>query len=220
MRRITVFIFILYSVLVACDESADQQTSTIPMDDMSTDSNQADLSMSTDPLDMEMNQNLPPNPAQPYPATRTCKAQDYTENISRLSSFNLTNEHWCGDFENRFELVDEGNDFIYDYMLQGYWSKADQSNLQWPNIGEYCSSLGLGYEVPTILDLISLVSETSDMDEGFINPLFSDTDSMPFWSSDETEEDRAWRLSFGDGGVFDYRRSYGGYVRCFRVALR
>jgi len=103
-------------------------------------------------------------------------------------------------------------------MLKGYWSKWDGNTYKWADAKTHCTGLGNGYVLPDIYQLLSLISQTKDPNEGYINPIFSDTDKYWFWSITPRvgSASHSWFVGFRSAGVdFGYVSPFGR-VRCFR----
>jgi len=103
-------------------------------------------------------------------------------------------------------------------MLKGYWSKSDGKRYKWADAKAHCTGLGNGYVLPDIYQLLSLISQTKDPNEGYINPIFSDTDKYWFWSITPRvgSASHSWFVGFRSAGVdFGYVSPFGR-VRCFR----
>jgi len=157
--------------------------------------------------------------ANPGLDLKSCKTLKY--NNSAKTELKLTDQSWCGDIKDRFRLENKGNDFIYDSMLKGYWSKSYGAHV--PPINKNhstCQNLGNGYVYPDIYKLLSLMSQTKDANQGYINPIFSDTGktshqgfySITPWTKKPTSD--AWYVSFKYGKID--RSDDAGSARCFR----
>jgi hypothetical protein len=80
---------------------------------------------------------------------------------------------------------------------------------------EYAASLGAGWRLPTIKELLTLV------DYEKLNPacsVFPDCPSEWYWSSSAYSGSTtyAWRVCFNDGTTYNYDVSYTSRVRCVR----
>ena len=150
-----------------------------------------------------------------FPDIKSCKAVNYYGNAK--TELNLTDKNWCGDINGRFKLENKGNDFIYDAMLKGYWSKSDGKRYKWADAKAHCTGLGNGYVLPDIYQLLSLISQTNDPNEGYINPIFSNTNTW-FWSITPraASASYAWNVDFGNANIYASSVSYICRVRCFR----
>ena len=147
---------------------------------------------------------------------RSCKAKKYYYNSKKELS--LGNSFWCGDIKNRFKKINNGKKYIYDFLLKGHWSKSPKTGFSWPAAKRYCRGLGKGWSLPNIYQLLSLFGSRENKSEGYINPIFSDTDTFYFWSITPraASASNAWVVGFsnrhiGPIGVSNYLR-----VRCFR----
>ena len=103
-------------------------------------------------------------------------------------------------------------------MLKGYWSKQDSKYYSYGNGEKKCKALGAGWIMPDIYQLNSLFSQKNHPTEGFINPIFSDTDQFSFWSSTQVSSLIAWRAYYKKADLRDSYMFNNIYVRCFRLA--
>ncbi len=81
----------------------------------------------------------------------------------------------------------------------------------WEQAKEYAASLGEGWRLPTVQELISLWDYDKDC-----CPAFPDTPKTWFWSSSPYGDSYAWYVYFDDGGVGSNLRDGEGSVRCVR----
>ena len=151
---------------------------------------------------------------------KSCKSLQY--NTDAKNALGLTDQNWCGDFRNRFSKNPSAsaNDFVYDWMLRGYWSPSSSKKMSWADANTYCSNLGSGFKLPDAYELISLIAQTKNTQFGYINAFFDDNDKKTFWSStaSNSSSSSAWDVNFDKSQITG---SYGGnydWARCFRSA--
>ena len=150
------------------------------------------------------------------PKLKSCKARKYYDNAK--SKLGLNPKTWCGDIASRFKKVNSGNKYIYDGLLKGHWSKQNGDDVKWSTAKSYCKKLGSGWTLPDIYQLMSLISENKDSSQGYINPIFSDTDKKWFWSNTPRvgSASDSWYVLFSSAGVYNLDVSNSNRVRCFR----
>ena len=113
--------------------------------------------------------------------------------------------------EMRFE---KREDCYYDTETGLEWSLESHGPMSWQEMIDFCMTLGSGWRLPTIHELITLV----DYNE------FKPATGLPgmkpsfYWSSSNHAyyTDCAWAVSFDDGGVDHYAKAHHIYVRCVR----
>jgi len=174
-----------------------------------------------------------------YPDLKSCKLSFYqTESKKDLG---LKDQNWCGEL-NRFKLINNQNDYIYDQMLRGFWSKKIINKTQfgspkpyffWTDIkNQYCQKvLGQNWQLPTVYQLISLASSSFTAEVGYSNPLFNDNfqglasnDSIIFWSHTirpNSSLKEGILISYlhpssKSSVIYDRLDGLSGQVRCFR----
>ena len=148
---------------------------------------------------------------------KSCKAKNYYDDAKNLLA--LTDQKWCGDFAGRFSKKPgaPANDYVYDWLLRGYWSKQNGFPINWADAVTYCTNLGSGFELPDAYKMLSLFSQNKDANEGYIDPVFDDNDRAGFWSSTQPYSSYAWFFLFDSADVYDLGIAYlNRRVRCFR----
>ena len=151
---------------------------------------------------------------------KTCDAAKFHSDTKELK---LSSSIWCGDLKGRFKLENKGNDFIYDAMLKGYWSKLNSKSSNWADAKTHCSSLGTGWAMPEIFHLLSLVSQKSDANQGYINPIFSDNAKKKLWSKTgspmifASRAQSAYISDFENSYILNDKKSNTHSIRCFRL---
>jgi len=88
--------------------------------------------------------------------------------------------------------------------------EVPEREFTWEQAKEYAASLGDGWRLPTVQELVSLW----DYDKGFC-PAFPNSKGR-FWSSSPHGYDYAWGVVFDYGRVGHGHRSYEHSVRCVR----
>lgn len=86
--------------------------------------------------------------------------------------------------------------------------------MTWEEAKAYAASLGDGWRLPTVPELVSLW----DYDKGCC-PAFPAA-RRRFWSSSPYDSDGAWYVNFDNGDVYYNNRSNTYGVRCVRDALK
>ena len=90
------------------------------------------------------------------------------------------------------------------------WQDKLVPKMTWDKAVEYAKSLGGGWRLPTVQELVSLW----DYDKGCC-PAFPDANGW-YWSSSPYDSYYAWHVHFDHGGVDDDTRHYECGVRCVR----
>lgn len=93
------------------------------------------------------------------------------------------------------------------------WRKDYAKNLIWDQAVEYADKLGVGWRLPTIEELITLINF------GRINPAsdFPEIHSDWYWSSSRAAStSNAWYVNFNNGHVFYSVKTNDNYARCVR----
>jgi hypothetical protein len=96
--------------------------------------------------------------------------------------------------------------------------RVDTAGHTEPDADATCASKGVGWRLPTRLELVSLVDYTVAAPGPTINPVFADTPGAIFWTSSVYAGDvgDAWNIGF-DAGYSDYGLRDGlDRVRCVR----
>jgi hypothetical protein len=75
---------------------------------------------------------------------------------------------------------------------------------------------GMGWRLPTVLELSSLVDETRTGTS--IDPLFTPTDRGRYWSASPVASSArdGWSVTFNGGSVYSNFRTNSGRARCVR----
>lgn len=82
------------------------------------------------------------------------------------------------------------------------------------NAMDICKAKGLGWRLPTILELDSIRDQAKGSSPYTRLPNITATF---YWSSSEINSTNAYILYFVDGSVFNYNKSLGYYARCVRA---
>ena len=165
-----------------------------------------------------------------YPKKEACKAHKYYNSAKLV--LGLSDKEWCGDIEGRFKFINSGDDYIYDSLLKGFWSKKHNNLVTWAEAKKHCNSFKTkNWKMADIWQLNSLFSSLFDLNQGYISGLFADNLSGAFWSSTScvfgscsATTDGVWRLNFFSGvlsdsvaGIhFSHSVAKASEVRCFR----
>lgn len=80
-----------------------------------------------------------------------------------------------------------------------------------------CKALGLGWRLPTILELDSIRDQTPA--PGTIYSRLPGIASIYYWSASEYSATTAWNVNFNNGNVNNNTKTNGNYVRCVRGYL-
>jgi len=94
------------------------------------------------------------------------------------------------------------------------WQDELVPKMSWDNAVEYAKSLGEGWRLPTVQELVSLW----DYDKGCC-PSFTDANGW-YWSSSPFDSGDAWNVNFDNGNVRNRLRLYEYGVRCVRSTKR
>ena len=129
----------------------------------------------------------------------------------------------CGLIKGRFSKVIKADpkdpEFIYDDMLQGYWSSTASMKGPVKVLRERCGKKGTGWRLANFYQLLSLLALSEDPNEGYVNPIFSDTNKQIMWSTTGGSNPSANQTRFVDfkngrsGESYSVASYYG---RCFR----
>jgi len=94
------------------------------------------------------------------------------------------------------------------------WQAGSSRPLTWYKANKYAESLGNGWKMPSIKELLTLV----DYDEIDPATTFPDHKSSCFWSSSvyAANASYVWYVNFDDGYVNDGHKDYTFRVRCVR----
>ena len=84
----------------------------------------------------------------------------------------------------------------------------------WEESIDYANTLGDGWRLPTIEELVSIIDFTTYMPACKIDSCLSSC----YWSSSPSayNSSDAWYVNFGGGGVSYYSKDYDDYARCVR----
>ena len=79
-----------------------------------------------------------------------------------------------------------------------------KENLTWYEAVDYCKSLGEGWRLPTIVELM-LINEHNLIEDGY------------YWSSTEYDNVSAWKFNFLFGTAYNNYKNFTYYVRAVRA---
>jgi len=107
---------------------------------------------------------------------------------------------------------------VRDTLTGLVWRQQSSTvRMTWDGANTYCSSLGSGFRLPTVKELLSLVDHTVASGPKINQTAFPDTQASDYWTSTPYYPSGGpWIVDFGDGqsmlsnGVTDY------WVRCVR----
>lgn len=113
--------------------------------------------------------------------------------------------------EMRFE---KREDCYYDTETGLEWSLESHGPMSWQEMIDFCMTLGSGWRLPTIHELITLV----DYNEFKPATKLPDMESTCYWSGNTSAAymDYAWYVGFIIGDVRDFRKAgffHARYVR-------
>ena len=153
---------------------------------------------------------------------RSCKVKNTDAfRKKKVSELGLSQGRWCGDIKGRFQKLNSGKKFIYDSMLNGYWSRRSSYNMKWNHAKAYCQKLGPRWQLPDVYKMLSLFSQYNDniFKLGYINPVFSDNNStfFNFWSSSRADILAVWKVDFTWSRLDGYSKELPLGVRCFKA---
>ncbi|WP_139786638.1 DUF1566 domain-containing protein, partial [Desulfamplus magnetovallimortis] len=127
-----------------------------------------------------------------------------------------TSAHAVGPF------VDNGDGTVSDEVTGLMWQQTDDGVTRtWEDACQACEELELaGYNdwrVPSVEELKSIV-DYSKYDPSISDGIFNNVKSSYYWSGSTYADgtDGAWRVVFGYGGVGNYGKTIGSFVRCVR----
>ena len=88
----------------------------------------------------------------------------------------------------------------------------------WANAGAYCPTVGAGWRLPTLKELLTLVDVSSSAGPTIDGAAFPDTPAEGFWSSTRSAgtTNIAWFVTFGYGGTGNDFVTHMYRVRCVR----
>jgi hypothetical protein len=111
----------------------------------------------------------------------------------------------------RFKVIDG---VILDTKTSLEWQAEAHGPMTWQEAMDYAHNLGDGWRLPTIEELLTLV------DYSQVNPAteFPGQDSTWYWSSSSVAYyvSCAWRVTFVNGYVNYYDKTFNNYARCVR----
>jgi hypothetical protein len=116
----------------------------------------------------------------------------------------------------RFEPT--GNSTVIDHETGLEWQASTSGPMTWQEAMDYASSLGDGWRLPTIEELITLIDYSQvDPATNFPNHL-----ATGFWSSSVHAyyTGYAWSVYFSSGYVYGNGKYNGIRVRCVRSGLQ
>ena len=80
--------------------------------------------------------------------------------------------------------------------------------MNWEDAKEACADLGIGWRLPTRLELLLMYNNQDELG-GFAN--------NSYWSSSENDNYTAWFQNFNDGFQDDFDKNLNFYVRAVRA---
>jgi len=117
-------------------------------------------------------------------------------------------------------FIDNGNGTVTDTKTNlMWWKKGTDIAYDWQQAVGYCKDLAFyghsDWRLPTIEELFSIIDHGRH--DPAINPVFK-CKSSNYWSSTTYTDypSNAWYVYFSYGGVHNYSKSYGSYVRAVR----
>jgi hypothetical protein len=124
-----------------------------------------------------------------------------------------------GSFDN---LVGNGDGTVTDTATGLMWQQDTEGLMNWEASLGYCENLSLAgfsdWRLPTAKELASIL-DLSKRNPAIDTDYFPNTVSFPYWSSTTRANTYvgAWIVGFGDGGVYDLKKSDSYYVRAVRA---
>jgi hypothetical protein len=119
------------------------------------------------------------------------------------------------------DFTDNGNGTITDNDTGLVWMEATAADtMNWDEALYYCETLVLAeqsdWRLPTYEELQSIV-DYDNLNPAINTMYFPDTMSLNYWSSTiYANNNYAWRVSFYNGNVSGFSKSYAYYVRAVR----
>ena len=112
-------------------------------------------------------------------------------------------------------------DTVIDEQTGLVWQRSHSpERMTWEKARDYAKSLGDGWRLPTVQELVSIV-DYKRLDPAIDLDLFPRTPSLYFWSSSSYagNPDAAWNVAFNNGHVVQDTKVNANYVRCVRTGL-
>lgn len=112
-------------------------------------------------------------------------------------------------------VVDAASGSVTDTRTKLIW-RISWSSGTWSDAKSRCSSLGNGWRLPSLKELLTLVDVARA--EPCINPAFTDTPYYPFWTSSSylPTSGFAWAVNFLDGAANGRDITTSQRIRCVR----
>ncbi|MBK8067813.1 MAG: DUF1566 domain-containing protein [Rhodanobacteraceae bacterium] len=112
----------------------------------------------------------------------------------------------------RFELLVDGT--VRDTQTGLVWPGTDNSgDIDWATAKAYCQTLGTGWQLPTVAELLTLFETGSSDNQPCtgqltckVTPLIKVTGLTP-WSNEANGETEAWYIYFTDGKQYSYHQT-------------
>ena len=107
------------------------------------------------------------------------------------------------ELRNRYIAADL--DSVRDHKTGLLWAASDNgADIDWLDAGKYCASLGAGWQLPSLPDLMSLYDETGTFTRNCGESICKVTPAITVtagyhWSRIPAEESRAWVVDFANG---------------------
>ena len=131
----------------------------------------------------------------------------------------------------RFVVLDGG--LVRDTLTNLTWQQqASTTIMSWPDAQTYCSCAGLGFRLPTVRELASIVDATVTSGATINQTVFPNTPSMAFWTSSPNvhpsppnigpsspharSSASVWEVDFSSGFSYSDDESYIARARCVR----
>jgi hypothetical protein len=116
---------------------------------------------------------------------------------------------------NRFVVVDGG--FVRDTLTKLVWQRDQSDAMMWEEAKSYCATMGPGYRLPTVKELLSLVDLSVNSPPKINQTAFPNTWSDYYWtSSPRVGTDNYWRIDFTTGELGASLTKAYHTVRCVR----
>lgn len=112
----------------------------------------------------------------------------------------------------RFEMQTDGT--IRDAQTGLVWPGTDNSgDIDWATAKAYCQTLGTGWQLPSVAELLTLYDTGSTDNQPCtgsltckVTPLIKVTGLTP-WSAEANGESEAWYIYFTDGKQYSYHQT-------------
>ena len=144
-------------------------------------------------------------PATPDPVGATDDAAPSTGSDADTAAALEAAERAVADLELRNRFVAADLDSVRDLRTGLLWAAADNgADIDWLDAGKYCASLGAGWQLPSLPQLLSLYDETGtytrDCGESIckVTPAIQVTAGY-HWTRVPAEESRAWVIDLANG---------------------